>query len=408
MTASAPSLDPFTATADGARIRAYAELAAQGPVVRIELPTGLPAWLVTGYAAARQALNDPRLVKAPTPLARLVAQVRPQHLPSLTSHLLTTDGPDHARRRRLVTTAFTRRSVETLEPQIRDLASDLLDSLGAAGPDAVVDLHAGYAYPLPMAVICDLLGVPHRHRDRFHELTEAAFTRGMFSPIDELAATFDSYLELLREVIADKRAEPDEGLISALVAVRDGSDRLSEEELTSMVIMLVVGGHETTANLLANGTAALLARPDQLARLRADPALLPGAVDELVRFSTPVQTTFPLMATEDVELGGVSVPAGELILPSVLAANRDPAHLDDPDRLDITRPSKPHLGFGHGPHHCLGVSLARLEARIGFAALLERHPDLSLAVDPTELTWQPNVLFHGLTALPVRLGRQAS
>lgn len=399
--------DPFTATADGARLRAYAELAAQGPVIRAAVPTGLPVWLITGHDAARRAMNDPRLRKAPTPLARLVAQLRPQHLPFLTSHLLTADGEVHARRRRLVTSAFSRRAVEGLEPRIRELAEGLLDELAAAGPDAVVDLHAGYAYPLPMAVICDLMGIPHEHRERFHELTEAAFTRGMFSPPEELAATFDAYLALLREVIAQKRVEPDEGLISALVAARDGSDRLSEEELTSMVIMLVVAGHETTANLLANGTAALLTHPDQLARLVAEPDLMPGAVEELLRFATPVQTTFPLVAGEDLEIEGVTVPAGEVIIPAILAANRDPAHVEEPGRLDIARSPNSHLGLGHGPHHCLGAPLARLEARIGFATLLERHPDLCLAVEPPELTWQPNVLFHGLTALPVRLGKPA-
>lgn len=400
-------IDPFTATADGARVRAYADLAARGPVVRAAVPTGLPVWLITGYDAARQALNDPRLRKAPSPLARVVGELRPQHLPFLTSHLLTTDGAVHARRRRLVTAAFTRRAVEALEPRIRELAAALLDELAAAGPDAVVDLHAGYAYPLPMAVICDLMGIPPGHRRRFHELTEAAFTRGLFSPPEELAATVDAYLALLREVIAEKRAAPDEGLISALVAARDGSDRLSEEELTSMVIMLVVAGHETTANLLANGTAALLAHPDQLARLVAEPELIPGAVEELLRFATPAQTTFPLVAGEDLEIEGVTVPAGELIIPALLAANRDPAQVENPDQLDVTRSPNSHLGLGQGPHHCLGAPLARLEARIGFAALLERHPDLSLAVESSELTWQPNVLFHGLTALPVRLGKPA-
>lgn len=404
---TAPTVSPFTATVDGERLRRYAELAAQGPVVRVVLPTGMAAWVVTGYAAVRQALNDPRLHKAPTPLARLVAQVRPQHLPFLTSHLLTTDGPDHARRRRLVTAAFTRRAVEGLEPRIRELAVSLLDELGAEGPDAVVDLHAGYAYPLPMAVICDLMGIPPEYRERFHDLTEAAFTRGMFSPLEELAVTFDDYLDLIRTVIEVKRAEPDDALISALVAARDGGDRLSEQELTSMVIMLVVAGHETTANLLANGTAALFAFPDQKARLVADPALIPSAVEELLRFASPVQSTFPVVAAEDVELAGVTIPVGEVILPSPLAANRDPAHVEDPDALDVSRTPNSHLGLGHGPHHCLGAPLARLEARIGFETLLGRHPDLSLAVDPAELTWQPNVLFHALAALPVRLGKPA-
>ncbi len=175
-----------------------------------------------------------------------------------------------------------------------------------------------------------------------------------------------------------------------------------------MVMLLTVAGHETTVNLLGNGTAALLSHPDQLDRLRAEPELLPRAVEELLRYVTPIQATFPVVGTEDVEVEGVTIAAGEVILPAVLAANRDPAYVEDPDTLDITRSPKPHLGFGPGPHHCLGASLARLEARIGFAALLERYPDLSLAVDPSELTWQPNVIFQGLAGLPVRVGKPGS
>jgi cytochrome P450 len=229
----------------------------------------------------------------------------------------------------------------------------------------------------------------------------------MFLPLEDLATATDELFALVEGVIAEKRAAPDEALISALVAARDGSDRLTEDELSSMVMLLVVAGHETTVNLISNGMAALFAHPDQLARLRAEPARWPGAVEELLRFATPVQSTFPLLAQTDVEVAGVTVPAGELIMPALLPANRDPAHIDNPDTLDVTRPPQQHLAFGHGPHHCLGISLARLEARIGFSALVERFPDLALAIDPAELRWQPNWLFHSLTGLPVRLGKPA-
>lgn len=407
MSAAAASANPFTASADGERVRLYGEIARQGPVVRTVLPTGLPVWLVTSYEAARGVLNDPRMTKAPSPLARVVNEIRPHLLPSFRSHLLSSDGEQHARQRRLVSAAFARRAVDRLEPRIREIAVGLLDELEQADPEAVVDLHADYAYPLPMAVICELMGIPDDRRARFHALAVTIFTRGLFIPPEELGAAIDEMFALIFDVVAIKRARPDEGLISALVAVRDGGDRLSEDELTSMVLLLTVAGHETTVNLLANGTAALLAHPEQLARLRAEPGLLPGAVEELLRFVTPVQTAFPVTATEDVELEGVTVPAGEIILPTVLAANRDPAHLADPDTLDITRAPHPHLGFGHGPHHCVGAPLARLEARVGFATLLARYPDLSLAVAPPDLTWEPSVLFHGLTALPVRLGKPA-
>ena len=399
--------DPFTATAEGERVRILRELARQGPLVRVALPTGMPVWLVTRYDAARQVLSDPGLIKAPSPMARVLAPLRPNLIGSFTSHLLSSDGDVHARRRRLVNAAFSRRAVERLEPRIRQLADNLLDELGRAGQDEIVDLHARYAYPLPMAVICELLGVPTDLQEQFHDLTVRFFTHGMFIPPEEYAATADEYFALLESLLAAIRSAPDDGLICALIAARDGADRLTEEELISMVMLLVVAGHETTANLISNGMAALLDHPDQLARLCEDPGLWPGAVEELLRFATPVQSTFPLVAQTDVEIAGVPVPAGDVIIPAILVTNRDPEHVDDPDTLDITRPPKSHLGFGHGPHHCLGASLARLEARIGFRALLEHYPRLSLAVDPSELTWQPNWLFHGLSALPVRLGKPA-
>ncbi len=397
-------VDPYSATGAGARLAAYAELARRGPVVRIALPNGMSAWLVTGHAEARQALNDPRLAKSGAALSVVAERVRPHLLPAVASHMLRVDGTDHARLRRLVGGAFTRGSMEALAPRIRDIAAVLLDGLGdAASPDGVVDLLPTYAYPLPMTVICELLGVAEEHRDTFRALAETVMA-GAYVSDEVVGPALDNLVDLLRTLVATKRATPSEDLISALIAVRDADDRLSEDELTSMIWLLVVAGHETTTNLLGNGVAVLFAHPDQLSRLRAEPALMDNAIEELLRFASPLQATFPVVASEPFDLGGTTLAAGDIVVPALLQANRDPAHTADPERLDLGRAPNTHLAFGHGIHHCLGAPLARLEGRIALAALLERFPDMTLAVDPAELTYRPNFLFHGLTALPVRLG----
>ena len=395
------SVNPFLATGTGERIAAYAAMAAAGPVLRIPSPGGGEAWLVTGYAEARAALNNPRLVKAPPPATTEVRRERLRNSPALTSHMLLKDGPEHERLRRLVLAAFTRPRIEALVPSIQATTDALLDGLADVGKDgAPVDLVSGFAYPLPMTVICDLLGVPLAMRDDLHRGVET-MARGIGMTDEEFLPGFDLLLATLRDLVASKRRDPGEDLISALIAVRDGSDSLSEDELSSMAFLLIAAGHETTVNLIGNGVHALLTHPDQWTLLRAEPERIPAAVEEFLRWCGPVQVTFPLIAAAPVALGSVEVQPGELVIVALLPANRDPAQTADPDVLDITRDPRPHLGFGHGIHHCLGATMARLEARIAFETLLRRFPGLRLASD--DLTWAPSFLFHGLVELPVHL-----
>ncbi|MGH3802626.1 MAG: cytochrome P450 family protein, partial [Pseudonocardiaceae bacterium] len=258
------------------------------------------------------------------------------------------------------------------------------------------------AYPLPLTVICELLGVPTERRTEFREWSPFVVT-GVLAGPDTYVAAITAMVSYLRKLIDTKRAAPANDLLSALVAVRDGEDRLSEDELISMVVLLLVAGHETTVNLIGNGMLALLTHPEQLALLRAQPDRLPAAVEELLRFDGPLQVATARWTAEPVEIGGVTIPAGEIVLPGLLAANRDLACTAVPDALDITRIDNPHLAFGHGIHHCLGAPLARLEGRIALGSLLTRFPRLRLAVPAEQLTWRPGVLMNGLTALPVTM-----
>jgi cytochrome P450 len=400
-------MNPFLATARGERVAAYAAMAAAGPVLRIPSPGGGEAWLVTGYAEARAALNDARLVKAPPPPVTPLRRERFATSPWLTSHMLVRDGAEHERLRKLVMAAFTRRRIEALGPSIQAIADTLLDDLVVAGKDgSPVDLLDGFAFPLPMSVICELMGVPEGLREDLRTGMEPTF-RGIGMTDEEWVPKIDLLEATMRELVATRRRDPGDDLISALIQVRDGGDRLSEDELLSMAFILIAAGHETTVHLIANGVEALLAHRDQWDLLCAEPARIPAAVEELLRWCGPVQVTFPLIAAEAMELGGKTLGSGELVIVALLPANRDAAQHENPDLLDVTREPRQHLGFGHGIHHCLGAAMARLEARIALETLLRRFPDLRLAVEPAELTWQPSFIFHGLTALPVVLGEPA-
>jgi cytochrome P450 len=394
------ALNPFTATGPRERHVAYAALAATGPVHRITLPSGEPAWLITGYDAVRQALHDPRLLKSPhVPTRYGGGQMPPGVLTATLVHMLNSNPPDHTRLRRLVTAAFTRRRVEQLAPRIQQITDELLDAMAGA---AQVDLIDSFAYPLPITVICELLGVPEQRRAEFHDWSSIIMT-GTLAGVDALVSATTAMAGFLGELVAAKRAAPADDLLSALVGVRDGADQLSEDELTSMAFLLLVAGHETTVNLIGNGVFALLTHPEQLKLLRAEPDRLGAAIEELLRFDGPLQVATLRVTAEPVDIGGVTIPAGEIVVPGLLVANRDPASLPQPDTLDITRTDNPHLGFGHGIHHCLGAPLARLEGRIALGSLLARFPALRLAISPEELTWRPSVLMHGLDRLPVLL-----
>ena len=379
----------------------------ESPVTLVEFPGGERQWLITRYADVRAALADPRLQKDWA--AKLTG---PDWTPDpvtgyLSRHLLNSDPPDHTRLRRLVSKGFTARRVAGLRPRVEAITASLLDAMAdrARAGETEVDLIEAFAFPLPVIVICELLGVPAADRDDFKEWSHAMLA-SVGEPGSFRAAATSMYY-YFRELLAAKRAAPADDLVSALIAVRDGSDgsddAFDERELVAMLFLLLVAGHETTANLIASGTLALLTHPAELDRLRADPALLPGAVEELLRFSNPLNHATERFTLEPVEIGGVMIPAREWVLCVTSSANRDPLRFPDPDRLDVGRDAGGHVAFGHGIHYCLGAPLARLEGEIAFGSLLARFPSLSLAADPASLRWRPSSLIHGLETLPVRL-----
>jgi cytochrome P450 len=380
----------------------FARMREEGPVTRVIMPFGGAGWLVTRYADVRAALADPRLHKD---WARKLAG--PDWVPDevaafLNMHLLNTDPPDHTRLRKLVSKAFTPRRVAGLRPRVEAIAVSLLDPLSARlAAGETVDLIEGFAFPLPVTVICELLGVPAKDQDQFREWSHAIVADG--GGQDEFRTAGEGMFRYFSKLVAEKRAHPADDLVSALIDARDSGDSLDERELMSMLWLLMVAGHETTANLLASGTLALLTNPAQLARLRSDPALLTGAVEELLRYSNPLNHATERFTLEPVEIGGVTIPAREWVLCATASANRDPDRFPGADTLDVGRDAGGHVAFGHGIHFCLGAPLARLEGEVAFGALLSRFPSLSLAADPATLRWRRSSLIHGLETLPVRL-----
>ncbi|WP_433428110.1 cytochrome P450 family protein [Nonomuraea sp. CA-141351] len=394
---------PFFADPD----ELYQKLRLESPVVRVITPIGLHAWMVTRYEDVRPALNDPRLSKSAARFAEILEQrsippdSRIQLADSVAGHMLNTDPPDHTRLRKLVNRAFTVRAVARMRPRIEEIANRLADTMAAKGAgEATVDLIDEFAFPLPMTVICELLGVPDGERDDFRAWSNTLLS---FSPQQERIAAAGAMRDFLTRLVADKGANPGDDMLSAIVQASEDGDSLSPGEALSMAFLLLVAGHETTVNLIGNGVLALLRHPDQLAALRADPSLIPNAVEEFLRFDGPVNLATLRYTTEPVELGGTMIPAGEVVLVSLVSANRDPERYREPTELDVTRDASGHVAFGYGIHHCLGAPLARLEGEIAFRTLIERFPDLALAEEPQRLVWRQSMLIHGLTRLPVHL-----
>ncbi|MFD3377953.1 MULTISPECIES: cytochrome P450 [unclassified Streptomyces] len=380
---------------------AYERLRDSAPVHRITGPDGSPAWLVTRYDDVRQALADPLLSldKRHALSGGYQGFALP---PALDANLLNMDPPDHTRIRRLVGRAFTTRRVEQLRVPIRQTADRLLDALGPRGS---TDLIAAYAAPLPITVICDLLGVPEEHRRDFRAWTDVLVAPDPARPQAAKEAIV-AMLGFFTQLLADKRKKPADDLLSDLIAVRDesagaGNGRLTEDELMSLAFLILFAGYENTVQLIGTAVLALLQHPDQLAALRADPTRLPAAVEEFVRYDGPALLAIRRFPLEDVTIGDVTVPAGETVLLSLAAANRDPSRFPDADRFDLGRDATGHLALGHGIHYCLGAPLARLETEIALAALLERLPDLKLDGDPGDLRWRPSLRARGLLTLPV-------
>lgn len=310
------------------------------------------------------------------------------------------DPPDHTRIRRLVSRAFTPRQIEQLREPIQRTADELLDALAAT---ECADLIASYAAPLPITVICDLLGVAPANRRDFRSWTDALVAPDPTRPSLAKQA-IGNLLSFLTQLIADKRTAPADDLLSALIAVRDEEDRLSEDELMSLAFLILFAGYENTVHLIGNAVLTLLRHPEQQAELRANPTRLGAVVGELARYDGPVPLAMRRFPTEDVTISGVTIPAGETVLLSLAAAHRDPHRFTDPDRFDIDRDTTGHLALGHGIHYCLGAPLARMETEIALSALFDRFPDMALDVPQGELRWRPSMRSRGLLSLPVRTG----
>jgi cytochrome P450 len=383
----------------------FAQARARCPVQRARLADGHLAWVVLGYDAARQALNDPRMSKDMVAALEDNGDVVAEGLPGpeFSRHMLNVDPPDHTRLRRLVSRAFAPSRVAALEQAVWVIADNLLDELGEAGPGAV-DLIEGYAYPLPFGVIGELLGIPPADRPQLHAWFQVLLTGWSGDPPAAAVEASGNIVAYLGQLVGAKRRSPADDLVSVLVAA--GDDALTTQELLSSLFQLIVAGHDTTASLIGNGVVALLDCPGQLQALLADPGQLPAAIDELIRFTAPVPHATFRVTTEPVTLGGVEIPAHEQVLVCLGSANRDPGRFPAPAVLDIRRGDGPNLGFGHGIHYCLGAPLARLEARVAFQALLGRHPGLRLAVGRDELAWAhgDGLVLRGLVTLPVVLG----
>jgi pentalenolactone synthase len=370
----------------------YRALQDEAPVVPVRTPAGDPAWLVTRHAEARALFADPRLGRSHPDPAR-AARISGSALLGGPMGDPATEAAGHARMRRLLVPAFSARRMAGLRAHVAELAGGLLDDLLRQGPPA--DLHEGLSFPLPVLVICELLGVPFADRDRFR-----AWSQGCADLTDRAAsaAALGELVGYTRELAARKRREPGDDLISDLIAAEEG---LGDDEVAGLSAVLLFAGHETTVVRIDLGALLLMTHPDQAGRLRREPALVPTAVEEILRVAAPSGVGLPRYAHEDVDVAGVRIRAGDAVLLSSTVTNRDPGVFADPGLFDVGRSPNPHLSFGHGPRYCIGAGLARIELQEVFTALPARLPGLRLAVPVAELRLRDDLLTGGLTALPV-------
>ncbi len=400
-----PQVDLFDPTFKNDPYPTYAEMRSTAPAYRVELPDGRGVWMITRYDDALTVLKDRRFVKnfrnALTPEQLAQIPPIPKVMEPLSHNMLDTDPPDHQRLRSLVSKAFTPRLIERQRPRVQAIADSLLDAVQDQGE---MDLIDDYAFPLPITVIAELLGVPSEDRNSFREWSNAAVSGNTTQEYLEeiLIPNMQAFNDYLYALFEEKHANPRDDLVSALVRAEEAGDKLSEDELLGMVFLLLVAGHETTVNLIGNGVLALLLHPDQLQKLKADPALIKPAVEELLRYDGPVESATERYTTEEVEMAGVTIPRGEMVMVVLASADRDPQRFADPDELDITRADNKHLAFGKGIHHCLGAPLARMEGQIAISTLLRRMPELRLAGSPDSLSWRPGMIIRGLRGLPLQ------
>jgi cytochrome P450 len=388
----------------------YARLRDEAPVHFFSMPTKESAWLITRYDDVAMVLKDERFVKdvsnALTPEQVAGQRWFRKIFKSLKQNMLNHDPPDHPRLRALVHKAFAPRVTEQIRERVHRLTEELLDNVA---DQACIDLIRDYALPLPTTIIAEILGVPTEDRHQFHRwsnalMSAASSTWGLLKAVPQVIAL----MRYIRKIIKKRRAAPQDDLVSALVRAEEDGESLSEDELSATIILLLVAGHETTVNLIGNGTLALLEHPDQKERLCIEPALIRPAVEELLRFTSPVEMATERYACENVSISGVTIPRGAMVFAVIASANRDERQFPNPDTLDITRNPNKHVAFGLGAHSCLGAPLARMEGQIAISNLFRRLPDLRLAVEPDRLRWRKGLLLRGLESLPVVSGEIAS
>jgi cytochrome P450 len=404
--ASAERYDLYSHEFRVATHETYPRMREESPVHRQPgLDGETPIWFVTRYDDVVAVLTDNERFVLDAAVALTPEELEARRAegfepdPRVNENLLAKDGEDHRRLRRLVTKAFTPRMVADLRPRIEEIANELIDRVADHGQMELVD---DFAFPLPITVIAELLGIPVDDQARFREWSNSFVLPPLTPELQEqLARHTDEFVGYLDDLFTERRIRPRDDLVTALVRAEDHGDHLSQNELYSMVVLLIVAGHETTVSLITNAVHALLTHPEQLAILLADASLVPAAVEESLRFDSPVERTITRWVAADTEFGGRTLHRGELVVAVVGSANRDQVRFHDADTLDVTRADTKHVGFGRGPHFCLGAPLARLEAEIALDTLLRRLPNLRLAIERDDLYWRPIPLFRSLAELPV-------
>lgn len=379
----------------------YRHLRKNSPVHPIELPAGR-AWLITRYEDAVAVLKDNhRYIKNPRTFMSKEEMEKMFLPPELMNHMLNTDPPDHSRLRALVQKAFTPRMIEGLREEIQRITDMLLDEVEERGE---MDLIEDFSYPLPIMLICEMLGIPEKDRAQFREWSTAVVST-VHKPenMKKAGPQIQEFIQYLKYLIAQRRFDLGEDLISSLIQAESEGSRLCEEELYSMIFLLLVAGHETTVNLIGNGVVTLLEHPDQLEKLRNNPHLIQSAVEELLRFSGPVEIATNRWAAEDIPFYDQVIQKKDLVLVVLASANRDESMFEDPDKLDITREHNKHVAFGMGSHFCLGAPLARLEGHIAINTLFQRFPNIGLSVPRDQLEWRPGLLGRGFMGIPMSL-----
>lgn len=376
----------------------FSELRAQCPVSKVRMPSGDEAWLVTGYDEVVAALSDQRLSRAALREPGAIRTVSGEDFSDNPYNLLNQEGPDHARLRRLIAPAFTPRKAERWRARVVEIADELIDRL-VAGPRPG-DLHHDFAAVLPVWVICEMVGAPVEDRPLLQEWTDRLVSITAHTPEERLTARQES-AQYVAGLIAERRRNPGEDLLSTLISARDNDDKLDERELTWLGINLLVAGHDTTVSAVSRALYQLLRHPDQWKLLTERPELLENATEELLRYAPPSEIGFLRIATEELELAGTTVAKGEGVLPVMHAAGRDVRRVQDPERLDLTREDPRHVAFGHGAHYCPGAGVARMELQVAFGTLARRLPSLRLAVPAEEVEWLGGLLTLRPKSLPV-------